>query len=143
MTEWFSNGGIMMWPMLAVAIGIVILAARAAARLYGRAKTESAATRETGRERGSLTAEPPAEVDRWLQAILFWGGMAVLLGLLGTVVGVIVMTQAISLAGSVEPPLVWSGFGVSLITFVFGLLIFLFAAFAWFALRHWSGRVAA
>lgn len=126
MMEAFSNGGIMMWPMLAVAIGILVLAARAAARLHG--------------------GGPPADVDRWLQAILFWGAMAVLLGLLGTIVGVVVMAQAISLAGSVEPPLVWSGFAVSLTTLVFGLLIFLFAAFAWFGLRRWSqrgGRVAA
>lgn len=122
MLEAFSRGGIMMWPMLAVAIGILVLAVRAAARLHGGG---------------------PTDVDRWLQAILFWGAMAVLLGLLGTVVGVVVMAQAISLAGSVEPPLVWSGFAVSLITLVFGLLIFLFAAFAWFGLRQWSQRVAA
>ncbi len=122
MIEAFRSGGIMMWPLLAVAIGILALALRAAVRL-ARA------------ERGSVH-----EVERWLQAILFWGATALVLGILGTVVGLVVMARAIGLAGAVEAPLVWGGLGVSLVTLVFGLLIFLLAALAWFTLRAWLRR---
>ncbi len=140
MKEMFLKGGIMMWPLLAVGVGILVLAVRAAVRLRAAGRPES----RDGEDPRLVRGEPsrlPANVDRSLQAILFWGAMAVLLGLLGTVVGVVVMTQAIALAGSVEPPLVWSGVGVSLVTLVFGLLVFLLAAFAWFGLRQWSQRL--
>lgn len=122
MIETFRSGGIMMWPMLAVALGVGWLAVRTGLRL------------RQGRE-------APEVARRGLQAILFWGVMAVVLGALGTVVGLVLATRAIALAGAVEPSLVWGGVGVSLVTLVFGLLIFLFAALVWFALHRWHGRV--
>lgn len=122
MIEMFRNGGVLMWPMLLVALGIAWLALRTAIRLA----------------RGN--ADPEA-VQRGLHAVLFWGFMSVLLGIIGTVGGLVVMTQAIALAGTVEPRLIWGGVGVSLVTLIFGLLIFLFATISWFALRQWSGRI--
>lgn len=123
MSEMFSDGGVMMWPLLATAAGILWLSARTAMRLAGgdRSRIE--------------------EAGRGLQAILFWGAMAAVLGLLGTVVGIIVMTQMIQLADTVEPRLVWAGVGVTLITLLFGLLVFLLSAVSWFVLRQWHGRV--
>jgi hypothetical protein len=79
-----------------------------------------------------------AEAERPLQGLLFWGVFSVVLGFLGTVIGIIQIAQAIRLLGQVEPPLVWAGFGVSLVTLIFGLLIFLIAALLWFVLRQWS-----
>lgn len=123
MSEMFRNGGLMMWPLLATAAGILWLSARTAMRL-------------TGGDRSRLE-----EAGRGLHAILFWGAMAAVLGLLGTVVGVIMMTRAIQAAGTVEPSLAWAGVGVTLITLLFGLLIFLLSAVSWFVLRQWHGRV--
>lgn len=123
MTRAFLSGGVVMWPMLAVALGLVWIAARTTMRLRA--------------------AEAPAEdVERGLHALLFWGGMGVLLGVLGTITGLVIMTQAIGRAGAVEAPLVWGGVGVSLVSLIFGLLIFIFAALAWFPLRQWSLRRA-
>lgn len=119
MTGMIEAGGIVMYPLLVIAIGIVALAGRTAWLL---ARSERAA----------------AEVERPLQGVLFWGGFSVVLGLLGTTIGVIQMAQAIMLAGQVEATLVWGGFGVSLVTLIFGLLIFLVAALLWFMLRQWS-----
>jgi hypothetical protein len=119
----FSDGGYIMWPMLATALGIVYLAVATALRLR----------------------RPDVDVDdttRSLQSILFWGVISMLLGLLGTVTGIVVASQAIALAGEVDPRLVWGGFSVTLISFVFGLVIFLFAALLWFPLRHWHSRAA-
>lgn len=122
--EAFRSGGVIMWPMLAVAAGITWLAVRTTIRL---------------RQDGSSGDE----VQQGLYAILFWGVLAGLLGALGTITGLIQIAQAIVLAGSVEPTLVWGGVGVSLVSLVFGILIFLFAALGWFALHSWSTRVAA
>lgn len=122
MIEMFRSGGVIMWPMLVVAIGIVWVGFRTATRLR------------------SGGAEPDA-VQRGLQAILFWGVMSVVLGIVGTVGGLVIMTQAISLAGSVDARLVWGGVGVSLVTLIFGLVIFLVSAVVWFVLRQWEARV--
>lgn len=118
MREAFLSGGIMMWPMLVIAVGILVLAVRTV-WLLQRAEAQ------------------PWEVERRLQSIVFWGIMSVILGVLGTTVGIIQMAQAVSLAGAVDPPLVWGGFGVALVTLIFGLLIFVVSALFWFTLRQW------
>jgi hypothetical protein len=114
----FHGGGIIMYPLLMAAVGVAWLAARTAWLL-------------------SRSDRVAVEVERSLHGVLFWGAFSVVLGLLGTVIGVIQMAQAITLAGQVEATLVWGGFGVSLITLIFGLLIFLVAGLLWFALRQW------
>jgi hypothetical protein len=112
----FLSGGLLMYPLLLIAVGVLAVAARAALLLYGRGEASPA-------------------TERWLQAILFWGAISVLVGLLGTAVGLIQMAQAVALAGSVHPPLVWGGLGVALVTSIFGMLIFLLCAVLWFVLR--------
>jgi biopolymer transport protein ExbB/TolQ len=121
MTDAFLSGGIVMWPLLAVGVGILVLAARAAWL-----------TREPDR--------PASDAETTVQAILFWGVMAVLLGVLGTVAGIVQMAQAVGLAGRVEAPLLWGGLGVALVTLLFGLLIFVVALVLWFGLRQWTAR---
>ena len=118
MAETFLSGGILMWPLLLIGVGILVIAARTA-RLLAHPEAH------------------PAETDRRLQTILFWGGMSVVLGLLGTVVGVVEMAQYFVRAGSVHPPLVWRGLGVALVTLIFGLLILLASLLLWFGLRQW------
>jgi len=71
----------------------------------------------------------------WLDAILFWGGFAVICGVLGTLVGIIIAAQAIEAAGEVSTTLVWGGIKVALLTSVFGILILAFAALLWFVLQ--------
>jgi biopolymer transport protein ExbB/TolQ len=117
----FASGGIVMWPLLAVGIGVLVLAARAAWLIH----------------RGE---RPAAEAESTIQAILFWGVMSVLLGVLGTTIGIIQMAQAVGLAGGVEAPLLWGGFGVALVTLLFGLLIFVVSLPLWFGLRQWAAR---
>ena len=120
MIETFQSGGVMMWPMLVIALGVVILAGRAAARLW--------------RADGSLE-----DVDRSLQSIVFWGLVALVLGVLGSVVGLVQMAQAIAAfaASGVTMATIWGGFAVALITTIFGLSILLVALIVWFVLRVW------
>jgi biopolymer transport protein ExbB/TolQ len=118
MYEAFQSGGVMMWPLLLIAIGILGLAVHTGWVLIQ-----------------SRTRAPVGALR--LHTILFWGAMSVLLGLLGTIVGIVQMAQAVALAGGVGPSLLWGGFGLALVTLIFGLLIFAFSAVAWFALRQW------
>lgn len=122
MTEYFEGGGVAMWPLLLVLLAVLFLAARAATLLA----------------RGEV-----AEVEGTLRSILFWGGMSLVMGVLGTAVGLVQMGAAIARVGRVAATTVFGGVGVALITTVFGLLIFLVAAVLWFALRQWHLRRAA
>lgn len=122
MMDVFLDGGIMMWPLLAIGFAVLWLASSTILRL----------------RRGREGAD---EALRGLQAIIFWGAMAGVLGLLGTVVGFVVIAQSVTAAGGAEPSLVWGGVSVALVTVLFGILIFLLAAMIWFILRQWHARI--
>jgi len=79
----------------------------------------------------------------WVDAVLFWGGFAMVSGVLGTVVGVIVAAQAIEAAGAVSTALLWGGIKVALLSSALGLAILFFSSLAWFALQlRWRMLVA-
>jgi len=122
MIQAFRDGGVMMWPMLVIALGIAWTALRTWTRMHQDAASD--------------------DVRRGTLSVLFWGGMAALLGLLGTVVGLVVAAQAIARAPEAPAGLIWSGVGVTLITLIFGLVIFLFASLAWFGLNTRAARRA-
>jgi biopolymer transport protein ExbB/TolQ len=73
-------------------------------------------------------------------AILFWGCLAAVLGVLATFTGLYLSLSVIRRAGLVNPNLVAEGISVALITTIFGLLILAYSALAWFTLRWWSRR---
>jgi biopolymer transport protein ExbB/TolQ len=117
MIDFFLSGGIVMWPMSAVAFGIVYIAGRAAALV----------------RHGDAAAD---ELQRRMHGILFWGVMSVLLGALGSVSGIVVMAHAAAQAGgTIEPALVWGGISLALTSLLFGIVLFITAAVIWFALR--------
>jgi biopolymer transport protein ExbB/TolQ len=79
----------------------------------------------------------------WLDSILFWGGFALISGVLGTLVGIIVAARAIETAGGVSSPILWGGIRVALLTATFGTLILALASILWFALQlRWRLLVA-
>lgn len=120
MIEAFRDGGYIMWPMLAVLIGVLVLSARTAGRLRSGAA--------------------PELLRHELRTILFWGLVGALLGILGTALGLMQIGQAVQLAGTVSAVLLWAGIGVVVTTTAFGIMIFLLAAFVWMILNAWSGR---
>lgn len=121
MVEAFLMGGKVMWPLAMIAVGVLWLTGRTAWKI---------------RQRDSQAID----VEWSLQAILFWGAMSVVLGLLGTALGWISATRAIAHAGGAEAHLVWSGVGITLYSLTFGMLICTLAALCWFVLRQWAGR---
>jgi biopolymer transport protein ExbB/TolQ len=121
MVEAFLMGGKVMWPLTLIAAGILWLTARTAWRIHQR-------------------EHEAAETESSLQAILFWGSMSVVLGMLGTAIGWISATTAIGHAGGAEPALIWAGVGITLYSVTFGMLIFMTASLCWFVLRQWASR---
>jgi biopolymer transport protein ExbB/TolQ len=127
MVEWFQMGGVMMWPILVCALLVLGLAVRASLSL------------------GRGTSARPARVLSAADAVLFWGGLGAVFGVLGTVVGAAQMAGAIERAGAIQASTLWAGIGVALITSIAGMVILIVALLLWMALRsvYWSRHGAA
>ncbi|NNF26537.1 MAG: hypothetical protein HKO53_19130 [Gemmatimonadetes bacterium] len=86
---------------------------------------------------------PGLRTKAWIDAILFWGGFAVIAGVLGTLLGIIMAAQSIEAAGAVHTTLVWGGVKIAMLSSAFGMLILAVAALLWFALQlRWRFLVA-
>lgn len=116
MLAWFVEGGFFMWFVLVAGLVALVLAADAGRKLYG-GRTEAAGL--------------PAEVD----GVLFWGGFASVLGLIGTLGGVAVMARSLERAGEASAAVVWGGIRVALIPTAFGLIVLGLSLLAWYGLR--------
>jgi hypothetical protein len=80
-------------------------------------------------------ADKPARRRASIDSILFWGGVAAVLGFLGQWIGILKITKAIAQEGVVSPPMVVLGLSESLLTTVTGMMVLTVAAFLWFILR--------
>jgi biopolymer transport protein ExbB len=117
MMQLWTDVGFIRWPLTFSGMAVIGLALMSASTLFGRDAT------------AGLVAKT------WIDAILFWGGFAVISGVLGSIIGVIVGFQAIEAAGEVEATLVAGGIKVALLSSLFGVTILAFAALLWFALQ--------
>lgn len=129
MIEWFQQGGVSMWPVLVAGLLAVGLAVDAVRRMPRADGNPAVARRVRGR----------------IDAVLFWGVFAAVVGLIGTVVGVALVAEAASrAAGAASAGVVWGGIEVALHTTTFGLAVLLLSLGLWFALRTaFRRRVAA
>lgn len=115
-TIWVAMG-FMRWPLAFSLLFVVLLSVWSAAKLF------------------RSDAKPDLRTKAWVDAILFWGGFAVIAGALGTLVGIIIAAQSIEMAGEVSTTIVWGGIKIAMLTSAFGLLIMAFAALNWFVLQ--------
>lgn len=116
MVTWFLEGGFPMWFVLIAGLVGLALAFDAGRKLLGETTTAS-----------GLLAE--------INGVLFWGGFASVLGLIGTLVGVALMARALAQAGAATASVIWGGLRVALIPTVFGLLVLSVCLLAWYGLR--------
>jgi len=116
MTEFIMEGGYSMYVLLVVAVVAIVLALRAGLRV-------------------SRLSGPDPRVESGVDAVLFWGAYAVVLGVLGTVVGIYQAAGAIEQAREIAPGVIWGGIGVALTTTIFGLVLFALSLLVWYALR--------
>lgn len=117
MSELFTNLGFIRWPLMFSLLAVVLLATWSAAVLFRHA------------------ARPDARTRAWIDAILFWGGFALIAGVLGTLMGIIVAAQSIEQAGSVDPTLIWAGIRIALSSSAIGATILALASLLWFVLQ--------
>jgi hypothetical protein len=118
MIDVFVDGGYAMWALLVTGALVVGLAGNAVHQL--------------------ATADPADRRDQGIDAVLFWGMFSVVLGLIGTLVGVGQAARAIEAAGTAEPTLVWAGFRITLTSTIAGFGIGGISLVLWFTLRMWQ-----
>jgi biopolymer transport protein ExbB/TolQ len=125
MLTFFYQGGIFMWPLLAIAIIIIYLSVNLVIKLSAKDHPH----------------HNKLKID--INTILFWGAISVVLGVFAHFSGVYLALEAIRRAHDVSPAIVAHGYALSLITVLSGLFIFLISALIWLALRWWYKKLSA
>ena len=75
-----------------------------------------------------------------INAILFWGAIGAVVGLLGQANGIYLALRVMGRAPEISPPVVVEGFAISFLTTIMGFLLLLGSALAWMGLRTLHGR---
>ena len=117
MIQTFFDGGIVMWPQLFLLIVVMCLSIWKTIELLIGSKLSK------------------YRLELGLNAILFWGGIAAIIGFFGHFWGIIMAFNEIAAANDISPAIMAQGYSVSLIAVTFGLLILLFSGICWFLLR--------
>ena len=117
MARLFMEGGFVMLPILLIVLILFGLTLRTLWELVVR--------------QGSNTAL----VQNGLDGLLFWGGFAVVLGLLGSFIGYNKSMSAVVARGVANPRFIWLGTAEGLVSTIAGLLVLALAGLVWFALR--------
>jgi len=123
MMRFLMEAGPMIWPVILLVFVIIGLVIWNAVALIGKRG-------EPARRRSSI------------DAILFWGSVAALLGFLGQWLGVMKLITVMVEHGLVSPNMVVLGLSESLLTPVAGMFVLVVSAFLWFFLRVglWSAE---
>lgn len=116
MAVW-SDLGISALPLLVSGLAVLALSVWTGSRLFGGANATDLRTKA------------------WVDAVLFWGGFAMVTGLLGSLVGFMQAAQMIETAGSVSPALLWGGMKVATSSAAVGLVVLVLASMCWFVLQ--------
>ena len=117
MPGFYQQMGFYAWPLFLIAITIVGLTGLVVWRL--------ARNRSVDRERTAYA----------INAILFWGGVAAVLGVLGQFHGIYQALNVIAQATEISPPIIWQGLAVSFTTTLAGLATLVIAALIWVTLQ--------
>jgi hypothetical protein len=122
---WYSIGDIR-WPLAFSGLLMLSVTVYSAARLFRPGAVPDVLTRT------------------WVDAVLFWGGFAMIAGVLGTLLGIVLAAQSIEAAGAVSSSLVWGGIKVALLSSVVGTVMLAASALLWFGLQlRWRFLAAA
>lgn len=108
MVSYLVSGGYAMWGV--VLCGIVMMAMLV---------------------RAALRPIEPGDAD----AVLLWAGAAFGIGIVGTLVGISQVAEAMSAAGTAPASLVWNGISLALSTSIVGALLFVAGLVGWGLIR--------
>lgn len=123
----FMQGGFLMFPLVFIALVVFGIFLRSFWHLFVRSGSDSVV------------------IQSCLDGLLFWGGFAVVIGVLGSVVGYNKAIAMIAAHGIVNPRALWIGTAEGMVSSITGLLVFAAAGALWYVLRwrHLSDRQTA
>jgi len=113
----FMEGGIMMWPLILILLVVGALIVSTLLRL------------ELGGGNDTIA------IQRGLDGLLFWGGFAIVTGVLGSTLGLFKSIATVAKLGLSSPRALWIGVAESMISTIAGLAILAIAAIFWYLLR--------
>lgn len=117
MFKFFLSGGEVMWFLLLISVIIVFLSFKKGIDLFS----------------GKELSKP--KLESGINAIAFWGGLSVILGLFFHFWGVARAMQAISQANDISPAIVALGYKMALVSIITSLFIFIVSLLIWFVFR--------
>jgi biopolymer transport protein ExbB/TolQ len=117
MFEFFIKGGHYMFLLLVFAIIIIGLSIKKVVDLFGKQNLSQ------------------AQLESGINAIAFWGGISLLIGFFAHFFGLYKAMEAIAQANDISPFIVAEGYGLSLISILTGMFIFIFSLILWFVFR--------
>jgi hypothetical protein len=115
----FMQGGLMMWFLVFIVLVVFGIVLRTLWHLFVRGGADGAA------------------IQNCLDGLLFWGGFAVIIGVLGSAVGFHKGMSMIVARGLVNPPALWIGSAEGMVSSIAGLIVLAGAGTCWYLLR-WS-----
>jgi biopolymer transport protein ExbB/TolQ len=124
MFRFFMQCGLIGWPLLIITIANIVMVVRCAITIP-RLRSE----------------DGPRVVNR-INAILFWGALAAVLGFLGQYTGIYKALGAIIVATEISPNVVMQGLRESFTTVLWGLNLLVWSAVAWAALQAWYRKAS-
>ena len=113
----FMQGGVMMWLLVMIMLVLFGIVVRTLWHHFIQGGSDSPV------------------IQNCLDGLLFWGGFAVVIGVLGSVVGYHKGMAAIVARGLVNPRAVWIGSAEGLVSSIAGLLVLAGAGTSWYLLR--------
>lgn len=125
MLSFFKQTGVWGFPLLVITVANVVLVIRSAVRMTG------------------ATPETAPRIVNGINAVLFWGAFAAVLGFLGQFTGIYNALGAIINATEIAPRLVMLGLRESFTSTLWGLNLLVWSAVAWAILQGWYRRRAA
>jgi len=113
----FMQGGVMMWLLVLIALVLFGIVLRALWHLFVRGGNDSAV------------------IQNCLDGLLFWGGFAVIIGVLGSAIGYHKVMTVVIAHGVVNPRALWLGSAEGMVSSIAGLLVLGGAGACWYLLR--------
>ena len=125
MFSFFEQTGVWGFPLLVITVANIVLVIRSVAQIP------------------KATLETAPKISTGINAILFWGALAAVLGFLGQFTGIYNALGAIIRATEIDPRLVMMGLRESFTSTLWGLNLLVLSAVAWAILQAWYRRAAA
>ena len=85
---------------------------------------------------------PELNVKKHLDSILFWGKFALILGILGQIIGIYSAVDKIIHAKDINPQIIMIGFKGSFNSTIFGFFILILALLSWYLLKLRADKIS-